>query len=325
MNTLIGNDISLAAELLKQGEAVAIPTETVYGLAANATNPQAVAKIFAAKERPFFDPLIIHLPSTDHLLEYVMDIPEQAESLMGIFWPGPLTLVLNKTSVIPDIVSSGLDTVGVRIPSHPMMLELLQKCQFPLAAPSANLFGRTSPTSANHVMDQLNGRIPYIVDGGQCLVGLESTIVGFPKEGATIYRLGGIPLEEIQSVVPNIRIDTHSSSNPSAPGMLTAHYAATKPTYFGNAEMLKNQIKNRSFSLISLSESSLGDRAEHHLQLSREANLNDAASRFFHALHEANHAHTEIILIEEFPDEGLGRAMNDRARRASSRDRDQTV
>jgi L-threonylcarbamoyladenylate synthase len=197
----IGKEVNRASQLLREGQLVGIPTETVYGLAANALDADAVLRIFEAKGRPHFDPLIMHLPDADAVKVHVRDIPPMALQLMDAFWPGPLTLVLPKQSHVPDIVTSGLDTVAVRVPSHPMTQALLRQLDFPLAAPSANLFGHVSPTTAQHVNAQLGDRIPYILDGGATTVGLESTIVGFEEGIPTIYRLGGLGVEEIERVV----------------------------------------------------------------------------------------------------------------------------
>jgi L-threonylcarbamoyladenylate synthase len=190
VKTIIGEIIQEAKSFLLDGNIVAIPTETVYGLAGNALDPAAVLQIFTAKERPAFDPLIVHISSIDKVELYAHSIPSQAYDLMHEFWPGPLTIVLPKNSIIPDIVTSGLDTVGLRIPNHPTTIKLLKQLDFPLAAPSANPFGYISPTSAQHVFDQLGGKIPYILDGGICDVGVESTIVGFENDKCLIYRLG---------------------------------------------------------------------------------------------------------------------------------------
>jgi tRNA threonylcarbamoyl adenosine modification protein (Sua5/YciO/YrdC/YwlC family) len=199
----IGTNTQAAADLLRKGEVVAIPTETVYGLAANAYNEAAVLKIFQAKQRPAFDPLIVHVHSLDQVKEVVSfselkrkDTRKEAEALMAKFWPGPLTLVLPKSDRVPDLVTSGLDTVAVRMPAHPMALELLRSLDFPLAAPSANPFGYVSPTTAQHVADQLGEKIPYILDGGPCTVGVESTIIGWESDAEqwVLYRPGGTPV-----------------------------------------------------------------------------------------------------------------------------------
>ncbi|MCB0778636.1 MAG: threonylcarbamoyl-AMP synthase, partial [Flavobacteriales bacterium] len=188
----VGTDLAAAAGLLREGGVVAVPTETVYGLAANAFDPAAVLQVFAIKERPSFDPLIVHIGERREVDRVVRELPPGAQALMDAFWPGPLTLVLPRDPQVPDVVTSGLDTVGVRMPAHPMLRELLGRLDFPLAAPSANPFGYVSPTTAQHVADQLGERVPYILDGGPCVVGVESTILGYEDGRWMLYRPGGI-------------------------------------------------------------------------------------------------------------------------------------
>ncbi len=317
MNTTTGYDLTKAAELLKAGELVAIPTETVYGLAANALDPDAVLKIFEAKKRPGFDPLIVHAGSFDAIRDFVGTIPPAAHRLGEFFWPGPLTVLLPKKPVIPDLVTSGLDTVAVRIPSHPLTTKLLELLDFPLAAPSANLFGHVSPTRAAHVKDQLDGKVAYILDGGDCGVGLESTIVGFPEnELPTIYRLGGIPVEEIEEVIGKVSVRPHSSSNPLAPGMLKSHYAPRKPLF------IRNDIQDfpENASYLRFSDYLPGIPENRQLVLSREKDLRVAARNLFAALRVLDSNASSSIIAELLPDQGLGRAVNDRLRRASVRE-----
>ena len=225
----IGTDRQVAKEFLEAGNVVGIPTETVYGLAGNALNPDAVLTIFRVKNRPSFDPLIVHTDSLTKLDQFVTSIPEPARLLADAFWPGPLTLLLPKRALISDLVTAGLTTVAVRIPNHPLTLALLRSLDFPLAAPSANPFGYISPTTAQHVADQLGDQIPYILDGGPAGVGIESTIVGFNDNKATVFRLGGMGLDQIEQIIGPISVQTHSTSNPKAPGMLISHYAPRKP------------------------------------------------------------------------------------------------
>jgi L-threonylcarbamoyladenylate synthase len=230
MSAEIGTDIKKAAALLCEGKVVGIPTETVYGLAANALHADAVADIFRIKNRPDFDPLIVHIADISQVEKYASQFPEKAIKLAEAFWPGPLTLVLPKRVIIPYSVTSGLETVGLRVPRHELTLELLMQLSFPLAAPSANPFGYISPTTAQHVADQLGEFIPYILDGGPCSVGVESTIVGFDDSfNPVIYRKGMITQEMIEAVVGKTEVFTHSHSNPQAPGMLTSHYAPRTP------------------------------------------------------------------------------------------------
>lgn len=316
-----GTDIGRAARLLKADEIVAIPTETVYGLAANALHEDAVLKIFKAKNRPFFDPLIIHISNAAEIEKYVLDVPEKAKLLMEHFWPGPLTLVLPKKDIIPDLVTSGHPTVAVRMPDHPLTLQLLTCLEFPLAAPSANPFGYVSPTTAKHVYDQLGDELSYILDGGPCKIGLESTIIGFDGNEAQVLRLGGISLEEIENVAGKVTLQLNQASRPDAPGQLSSHYAPGKPLFFGDIkELLKTHQKEKT-GIITFSsdfKSSLPTIARQWI-LSPHKDLNEAAKNLFHVLRETDTADIDVILAEKMPEAGLGRAINDRLLRASVR------
>lgn len=316
----LGQDIAKAKELLERGELVAIPTETVYGLAGNALNPDAVASIFETKNRPSFDPLIIHTHSVDRVGDFVAEFPEELKKLAQAFWPGPLTLLLPRKAIIPDLVTSGLDRVAVRVPHHSLTQSLLANLDFPLAAPSANPFGYISPTSALHVEKQLGAKIPYILDGGSCEVGLESTIVGIEEGEVVVYRLGGLEIAEIEAIVGEVRVKTHSSSNPAAPGLLEAHYAPRKPLILGDLDKLIPDYNSRgvSFAVLSLQRDFLllSDRLQ--IKLSSNGNLKEAAKNLFSALRELDEMKVEVILSELMPEEGLGRAINDRLKRASA-------
>ena len=314
----IGTNIGQAKQLLKIGQLVAIPTETVYGLAANAFDIEAVTRIFDAKKRPTFDPLIVHTHSFETLNEFVENIHPKLIKLAQIFWPGPLTLLLSKKSIIPDLVTSGLDRVGVRIPNHPLTLELLKQLPFPLAAPSANPFGYISPTSAKHVNDQLGSKIEYILDGGSCQVGLESTIVGEEHGEIIIYRLGGLAIESIKEVIGDVSVQLNQSSNPKAPGQLKSHYAPKKPIFIGNiTELIKRHADKKIGAII------FGDR--HFSQsniviknLSPTYNYKEAAINLFSFLRELDDSNVDIILCELLPEVNLGLAINDRLIRAAS-------
>lgn len=321
MAAVIGTDLNEAARLLSAGELVAIPTETVYGLAANAFHEVAVLKVFEAKQRPAFDPLIVHVHSMEQLASVVRELPPEAEALMKAFWPGPLTLVLPKHSRIPDLVTSGLDTVGVRMPAHPLTLELLRSLPFPLAAPSANPFGYVSPTTAQHVADQLGDRIPYILDGGPCAVGVESTILGFEREGQdqaqghwVLYRAGGVPVEAIEQVIGKVRPQVKQVL-PVAPGMLESHYAPRKPVFIGDIATLLKEHPGRA-AVISFTTMHEAWRCE---VLSPAGDLKEAARHLFATLRALDASEADVILAEAFPDEGLGRAINDRLRRAAAK------
>jgi L-threonylcarbamoyladenylate synthase len=311
----IGKDILRAASLLKEGELVAIPTETVYGLAGNALNTQAVLKIFEVKNRPQFDPLIVHVPTIEKASDYVEDIPDTARLLAHTFWPGPLTIVLKRKSIIPDLVTSGLDTVGIRCPQHDLTRMLLEQLDFPLAAPSANPFGYVSPTTPNHVNDQLGNKIKYILDGGVCNVGLESTIIGFEENEPVVYRFGGLSLEKIQAVIGKIKTRTHSTSNPTAPGQLISHYAPGKKVILGKIEELLQTYPAHCSGILSFQQDF---NSPYQVILSPNGNLEEAAKNLFAALRSFEKMPIDVILAELVPDAGLGRAINDRLKRASA-------
>jgi L-threonylcarbamoyladenylate synthase len=319
VKAIISNSIQEAKALLQNGDVVAIPTETVYGLAANALNATAVAKIFEAKNRPFFDPLIVHVASVEEAEKYVQTIPAPLLRLMQTFSPGPLTVLLKKKDVIPDIVTSGLDTVGIRIPNHPLTLALLAELDFPLCAPSANPFGYVSPTSAQHVFKQLAHRIPYILDGGKCAVGVESTIVGMENNEVVVYRLGGIAIEEIEKIAGKVKLNISQGSNPKAPGMLDVHYAPSTLLHVGDVRSLATQFQVLRLGLISFSDAYSDLPFVQRNVLSPAANLSEAAANLFEALRSFDEKNIDIIIAETFPDEGLGRAINDRLRRASTK------
>jgi L-threonylcarbamoyladenylate synthase len=311
--TLTGKDIDRCAEWLKGGSLVAIPTETVYGLAANALDESAVLKIYAVKNRPRFNPLILHISGMEELHNWVREIPETALKLAETFWPGPLTLLLPKSSLIPDLVTAGSDLVALRVPAHPLTLELLKTLNFPLAAPSANPSGYVSPTSAEHVYQHLKNRIPYILDGGPCEVGLESTIIGFNEEGkAIIHRHGGIEAEKIEKVtgvkllLPNINAD-----NPATPGQLKSHYATDSPLIIGNTSN-----KNENSFLIRFKELDPGYPLNRQRILSASGSLEEAARNLFAILRELDALSPDSIYVEKVPQVGLGIAINDRLERA---------
>lgn len=314
----IGPDIERAASLLNDGKLVGIPTETVYGLAGNAFNKDAVIDIFEVKNRPEFDPLIVHTHSVNQLDKFVSEIPLVLEKLINRYWPGPMTVLLHKKSIIPDIVTSGMERVAVRIPAHPMTLELLKKLDFPLVAPSANPFGYVSPTTPGHVNDQLGDKIPYILDGGKCEIGLESTIVGLEDGEAFVYRLGGLELEQIESVVGPVKIQKHSSSDPKAPGMLKSHYAPSKKVICGDVTSLNHQFKDLKKGFILLNDHSELIEGEQTIYLSKNGDLHEAARGLFSSLRKLDSLDIDIIIAQEAPDQGLGRAINDRLKRASA-------
>jgi len=309
----IGTNLTLAASLLEKGDLVAIPTETVYGLAANALDGAAVAKIFIAKNRPTFDPLIVHIAEPEAIHEYAREIPEAAALLASAFWPGPLTLLLPKKSNIPDLVTSGLDRVGLRCPDHALTRQLLKRLTFPLAAPSANPFGYISPTTAMHVNDQLGNKVGYILDGGPCRIGLESTIVGFEDGETVIYRLGGIPVRAIEDATGPVRMAVNRSSDPMAPGQLSSHYAPRTRLVIGLPTSDPNEPM-QEFGVLSFSKNS-GYR--HQRVLSPDGDTSEAAQRLFACLRELDALDLAVIYAELAPEQGLGAAINDRLIRAA--------
>lgn len=316
---MIGTDIALAKTLLQAGELVAIPTETVYGLAANAFNADAVLKIFLAKNRPAFDPLIVHAGSIAQIATLVTHMPETARYLAEQFMPGPLTLLLPKKNLVPDLVTSGLPHVAVRIPNHPLTLQLLRSLNFPLAAPSANPFGYVSPTTAQHVQDQLGGKIPYILDGGPCSVGIESTIIGFDTTPPTVYRMGGISIEQIEAAIGKVLVQTYSSSNPRTAGMLKSHYAPHKKVVLGNiTQLLQTFSEENRQGLVGVLSFKQDYGCPKQVILSPDGNLNEAAGRLFAALRTLDNLPVTVILTEPVPDVDIGRAINDRLKRAAA-------
>lgn len=226
----ISNDVSKAKLLLEKDEIIAIPTETVYGLAGNIYSETAIKKIFSTKKRPFYNPLIVHISSIHVLKDIAINIPEKALLLAAKFWPGSLTLVLQKNDAIPDLITAGKNTVAIRVPDHELTLNLLKSLRFPLAAPSANPFGQISPTTAQHVAEYFSEEIPMVLDGGNCFNGIESTIIGFENNEAILLRLGSIAIEEIEIVIGKIIIKNQEENAPLAPGMLSRHYAPKTKT-----------------------------------------------------------------------------------------------
>jgi len=316
----IGKDIAKAKQLLESGELVGLPTETVYGLSANALDTEAVVKIFETKNRPSFDPLIVHTGSIEQISEYTESIDEELQKLADKFWPGPMTLLLRKKPIIPDLVTSGLDLVAVRIPDHPMAMELLLSLDFPLAAPSANPFGYISPTQARHVQDQLGDKISYILDGGNCEVGLESTIIGIEQGQTIIYRLGGTEVSAIEQVVGKVLILPQSSSNPKSPGMLKSHYSPLKPFLLGNLEELAQKYASSGvkFGILSFDKEYPHLKAAERIVLSKKRDFYEAAKNLFAGMRYLDQTDVSVILAEELPEEHFGKAINDRLRRAAA-------
>jgi L-threonylcarbamoyladenylate synthase len=331
--------VARAVALLSTGDVVALPTETVYGLAADALNPEAVAKVFATKERPLFDPLIVHIRRADYLAE-VAAVPEAIEKdinrLTQEFWPGPLTLILPKQPCVPDIVTAGLPTVAVRVSAHPIFSRIVRGLERPIAAPSANRFGRISPTSASAVMEELSGRIPLIIDGGACACGLESTIVrvepapeGKNKPLFHILRPGPITAEQLKEFGKVVKAKPSAPSlddpAPEAPGMLASHYAPRTPLRLLERPEDFRPEPGKRYALLSYR----GDAKDGFLDLHEwqetvilspgAGKLPEAAVRFFYVLRQLDRLGVDEIIAEPVTEVGLGVAMMDRLRRASLR------
>jgi L-threonylcarbamoyladenylate synthase len=318
MTTLTGKHIETAVSFLNQGELVAIPTETVYGLAANALNAAAVLKIFETKGRPTFNPLIVHVHAISEFEKYANDIPKMVYELAAAFSPGPLTFVLPKKQLIPDVVTGGGETVALRIPAHSMTLDLLRHLDFPLAAPSANPFGYISPVTAEHVYKQMQGSIPYILDGGDCHVGLESTVVTFQNDEILVLRAGGITVEELKKIHPKVSLSLNVSSNPQSPGQLKTHYAPKTPFIIGDIETLIAQYPDKILGILSFNQGYQSTNIKCCEVLSMRGDLKAAASSLFAKMRKLDELMPDIILAEFVPEEGLGIAINDRLRRAAA-------
>lgn len=316
--SIISSDISKAIHFLTKGDIVAIPTETVYGLAGNIFLEDAINKIFDVKQRPRFNPLIVHLNNMNQVEDIVKEFPKKAQLLAKAFWPGPLTLILPKKSTVPDAVTAGKDTVAIRIPDHPVTLELLKQLPFPVAAPSANPFNRISPTKASHVNEYFEETIPMILEGGECNRGIESTIIGFENSKVIIYRLGSLELEKIEEIVGKVIVKNKKESAPNAPGMLAKHYAPkTKIILVDDVEESIRTFHTHSIGVLKLTGESEMNQVSKIELLSKSGNLTEAASNLYAALHNLDDANLDLIIAERFPNYGLGKTINDRLERAT--------
>lgn len=316
--SIISKDIQKAIALLNEEKNVAIPTETVYGLAGNIYSKKAIKSIFKTKNRPFFNPLIVHIPSVKNLENIVSFIPEKAKRLADAFWPGSMTLVLKKQSSIPDLITARKDTVAVRVPNHPKTLALLKQLDFPLAAPSANPFGSISPTKPEHVERYFKNSIEMVLDGGACTSGIESTIIGFVDDEPIIYRLGALAIEDIEAVVGKIAVKNKKEVSPDAPGMLKRHYApSTKTIVTENIiEEIKKHSKKR-IGIITFKSDLKDDNITAQIILSTKGDFEEAASNLYEALHRLDDKKLDIIIAEKLPNSGLGKSINDRLQRAT--------
>jgi L-threonylcarbamoyladenylate synthase len=310
--------VERAASLLAEGDVVAFPTETVYGLGADARNAVAVAKIFELKKRPHFDPLIVHVAGREWVSILASQVPERALRLMDRFWPGPLTLILPKSDVVPDIVTAGLGTVGIRMPSHPVALALIEKLGRPVAAPSANPFGYMSTTSAADVARLFDERLPLILDGGPSSFGIESTILSFPDDRVLLHRHGSVSMEELWAAAGEVLERQPTDNVCEAPGELPYHYAPLTPLEIvsGPDGIL---LEDSAFLAFSLPESQV--RSRHVMILSERGDLREAASNFFSFLIQLDRKGTRMIYAQKIPEKGLGKAMMERLRKAAQKRR----
>ncbi|OQY40769.1 MAG: threonylcarbamoyl-AMP synthase [Spirochaetaceae bacterium 4572_7] len=304
--------IEEAGKIIQNGGLVIFPTETVYGLGANALNATAVGKIFLAKERPTYDPLIVHIDSISKINMVTSNFSSIAKKLADKFWPGPLTLILPKSSSIPYIVTSNLESVGVRIPNHPIALKFLQKANVPIAGPSANKFGYISPTKNSH-LKPLENVVDLILDGGECSVGIESTIVSLLAE-PKILRMGKITREEIEDVIGPVDFQVNSSSNPEAPGMLERHYAPKTRLEIYDPK----QNYNQKVAWLGFNKNAPNIEIKKELDLSPNGDLIEAAENLYSFLRELDSSEFDIILIKYLPNNGVGMAINDKIKRASN-------
>jgi L-threonylcarbamoyladenylate synthase len=314
----ISTDIFEAKKILEKEDLVVIPTETVYGLAGNIYSIKAIDSIFKTKNRPANNPLIVHIDSFEKLADLVEEIPEKAKKLAEVFWPGSLTLVLKKKKSVPYTITAGKETVAVRIPNHQLTLELLKQLDFPLAAPSANPFGSISPTTAQHVVDYFKDTLEMVLDGGNCINGIESTIIGFKNENPILYRLGSLSVEEIESIIGPIKIMNENNSSPLAPGMLSRHYAPKTKTIV--SENIKEELKkhkNLKIGLLLFNDDI--DSCENIVReiLTDKKDLKEAAANLYAAMHRLDRKNLDLIIAEKFPNNSLGKSINDRLNRAT--------
>ncbi|MFC0003826.1 L-threonylcarbamoyladenylate synthase [Micromonospora siamensis] len=308
--------IAEAAAVLRTGGLVAFPTETVYGLGANALDARAAARIFEAKARPSFDPLITHLADPAELAKLVGDVPPAVAALADRFWPGALTLIVDRPAAIPPIVTSGLATMAVRVPDNEAARALIAAAGVPVAAPSANRFGQLSPTRAEHVVRGLGAAVDVVLDGGPTRCGIESTIVDARGDRPVVLRLGALPVEELEDAVGPVTVRPGSSGQPVAPGTLAAHYAPRTPLRFvADAQPPAGDSGRRGY--LAFRERPAAGYAAVEV-LSPTGDLTEAAARLFDGLHRLDAAGVEEILVEPVPEVGVGRAVNDRLRRAAA-------
>jgi len=301
MTTKIIKDVGLIASELDSGNIAGIPTETVYGLGANALNGNAVAKIYQTKDRPKFNPIIVHVKGIEEFQKYGMEIPEDVYTLAEKYSPGPITFIVKKREIIPDIVTAGNDSVGLRIPRHPVFMELLSQTGFPVAAPSANMFGRISPTSAEETLSELGGKIRYILDGGKCKVGIESTVISFVDDVPKILRHGAVTVEEIEKLIG--KVISGKGDKIISPGMTLSHYSPRKPMFIIDTEPDEQEMKDLNAVFLDLHK--FGDPV-------------NMAVNLFSEMRTLDESDFGIILCRKIEDKGIGIAINDKLERAST-------
>lgn len=311
-------NIERAAKEIIAGDIVAFPTETVYGLGADGLNPTAVAKIFEAKQRPSFNPLILHIASLDQLKELVSIKSDIVYKLINRFWPGPLTLVLPKKEIVPDIVTAGNPTVAVRMPQHPIAKALIEACGKPIAAPSANQFGFLSPTTAEHVEKQLGEKVNTILDGGKSNVGVESTIVEVTEDKVWVLRYGGVSLEQLREVCETIKVKETNLEKPNAPGQLFHHYAPRIPIKF-ISEVSDKELVGKKLGGLFFKKNRSEIKFAYEEILSENGDVVEAAANLFFHLHKLEAKNLDLILVEPVEEKGLGIAIMDRLVKATNR------
>ena len=318
--------IEEAASVIKKGGLVAFPTETVYGLGANALDPKAITGIFEAKERPLDDPLIVHVAEVKEVYELAENVPLEAEKLIKSFWPGPLTIILKKNEKIPDIVTTGLETVAIRMPSNPIAKELIRASGVPIAAPSANLFGRPSPTKAEHVINDLDARVDIIIDGGKTDIGIESTVIEIAGGGISVLRPGGISIEHLKGIVGKVEVSPEPEDYAKSPGKYPQHYSPLAEVVIAeNNEDQTNNVKTKAANLSSdgkrvgvlAKEEHAGEYRDLNVKiLGPEKDGKTCASNLFHLFREFDEEKVDVIIAEEIEEFGLGLAVMNRLRKA---------
>ena len=312
---MLNIQIEKAAAIIRNGGIVAFPTETVYGLGADAFNADAVARIFAVKKRPMFDPLIVHIEAWSQIRQLAAYVPDEAERLAEAFWPGPLTIIVQKSSTVPDLVTSGLAGIGIRMPRHETAQALIKAAGTPIAAPSANSFGCISPTNADHVRADLGHTVDFILDGGPCKVGIESTIISFMETVPVLLRPGGIALEDVEKVIGHVDIAGKNDRLHASPGRSKKHYAPRTPmVLFEGIDCFPSDKKIGLLAFDSIDPQQPSPVVE---ILSPSGDLAEAACNLFAALKRLDNAGLDLIVAMPFPDHGLGRAINDRIGRAA--------